>query len=172
MAPRLDPSTPRRERRDGDFARPLAPVGDRSRRGPTPRADSAPADDDVVRPDDVSIDEVVERLSRDISEAVNRAPLEERDELRTYASEIVREDTAPPGAEVRPPVRRARLSFFAVAAWLAIAGGILAVLVPPAGIVCFLMAGVAAVLAVIIGPGDTPGRSLWRRDPPPNAPAA
>jgi hypothetical protein len=125
------------------------------------------ADDDVVRPDDVSIDEVVERLSRDISDAVNRAPLDERDELRSYASEIVREDTAPPGAEARPPAKRARLSFFAVAVWLAVAGLVLAVLIPPAGLVCLFMAGVSVVLALILGPGDGGGSSIGVHDRPP-----
>jgi hypothetical protein len=107
-----------------------------------------------MRPDDVSIDEVVERLSRDISDAVNRAPFDERDELRSYAREIVREDTAPPGVESGSPARGTRLSFFAVAVWLAVAGAVLAFLIPSAGIVCFVMAGIAAVLALILGPGD------------------
>src|SRR5262245_57580656 len=119
MARPLDQSTTRRQRPERASSYP--PFVARSTRD----VDSQPArepglvDDDVPRPDDVSIDEVVERLSRDISDAVNRAPLEERDELRTYASEIVREDTAPPGIAARPPAaRHARLSFFAVAVWL------------------------------------------------------
>jgi hypothetical protein len=151
MARRLDPSTPQGHRHD------YVPPPYRDRRPQSvsrPEPDAAFADDDVVRPDDVSIDEVVERLSRDISDAVNRAPFDERDELRSYASEIVREDTAPPRVEARPPARRERLSFFAVAVWLAVAGAVLAVVLPPAGIICFLMAGVAAVLAVILGPAD------------------
>jgi hypothetical protein len=167
MAPRLDPSVPRRQY-VRDTPRSLPPFDGRRRPASASRPAPEPAlgDDDVVRPDDVSIDEVVERLSRNISEAVNRAPLDERDELRTYASEIVREDTAPPGAEVRPPMRRAKLSFFAVAAWLAVAGGILAILMPPAGIVCFVMAGIAAVMAVILGPGDSAGARATGSDHP------
>jgi hypothetical protein len=153
MASRLDSSTLHRKRYGQAPARPLPPLGDRRRRGPSHPTSAVP-DDDVVRPDDVSIDEVVERLGRDISDAVNRAPLDERDELRSYASEIVREDTAPPGVEAHPPARGSRMSFFAVAVWLAVAGAVLAVLIPPAGIVCFLMAAIAAVLAVILGPGD------------------
>src|SRR5262245_31782563 len=53
---------------------------------------STPTDtDDPRRADDaVSIDEVIERLSRDMSDAVKRAPANERDELRSYASELVR----------------------------------------------------------------------------------
>ena len=149
---RTDPRTPHRH----DGARPLPRFGDRGVRRPSPRedVDHTSADEDIARPDDVSIDEVVERLSRDISDAVNRAPFDERDELRSYASEIVREDTAPPGVETRPPARRAKLSFFAVAVWLAVAGAVLAVFIPPAGVVCFLMAGIAALLGAILGPGD------------------
>ena len=111
-------------------------------------------DDDATRPDDaISIDEVIQRLSHDMAEAVNRAPLDERDELRTYATELVREDTAA-SAPSRLPTRRARLTFFAVAVWLAVAGVVLSFLLPAAGIVCFFMAGVAAVLAAILGPGE------------------
>ena len=111
------------------------------------------APDDPRRADDaVSIDEVVERLSRDMADAVNHAPLDDREELRTYATELVREDTT---AEApRLPARRARLSFFAVAVWLAVAGCILAFLLPPAAIVCFIMAAIAAVLAAVLGPGE------------------
>jgi hypothetical protein len=142
------------------------------RRQASARPDIEPAllDDEVTRPDDVSIDEVVERLSRDISDAVNRAPFDERDELRSYASEIVREDTAPPGVEARPPARRAKLSFFAVAVWLAVAGAVLMAFIPPAGVVCFLMAGIAGLLAVILGPGDGSARSTDSADPPRDAP--
>jgi hypothetical protein len=137
MASRLDSSTPQGIRNGQAPARNLSSVGDRRRRGPS-RSALAPsvADDDVVRPDDVSIDEVVERLSRDISDAVNRAPFDERNELRSYASEIVREDTAPPGVDARLPARGSRLSFFAVAVALAVAGAVLAVVIPPTGIVC------------------------------------
>lgn len=172
MARRLEPSPPQRPRRD--TARPIPPTGDRSRRGAAarPEVDPAAADDDVVRPDEVSIDEVVERLSRDISDAVNRVPFDDRHELRSYASDIVREGVAPRGVATAPPARRARLSFFAIAAWLAVAGAVLAFVLPPAGIVCFVMAGVAAVLAVIIGPGDSIGGRATTSSGPPDTPSA
>ena len=109
--------------------------------------------DDPRRADDaVSIDEVIERLSRDMSDAVERAPAGERDEIRSYATELIREDTAP--HQSRLPNRRARLSFFAVAVWLALAGLLLTFLFPQAAIVCFLMAGVSGVLAAVLGPGE------------------
>ena len=151
----------------------MPPIGDRSRRGAAtrPDVDPAAADDDLVRPDEVSIDEVVERLSRDISDAVNRVPFDERHELRSYASELVREDTAPRGVHPAPPARRARLSFFAIAVWLAIAGAVLAFVLPPAGIVCFVMAAVVAVLAVIVGPGDSVGSRATTPSPPPDTPS-
>jgi len=115
--------------------------------------------DDPRRPDDaISIDEVIQRLSRDMSDAVYRSPTDERDDLRTYATRARRR-----------PTRRTRLSFFAVAVWLAIAGAVLSFFLPSAGIVCFFMAGVAAVLAAIIGPGEvqpeptvhSPNESQW-----------
>ena len=153
MATRPDPANARRERDGGVAGGRFPERSERGRKGNGLVA--AETADDVTRPDDaISIDEVVERLSRDLSDAVNRAPTDERDELRSYASELVREDTAPGGSHGRLPTRRARLSFFAVAVWLAVAGVVLAFLVPPAGFVCFLLAGVAAVLAAILGPGE------------------
>ena len=172
MASRLDSSTPQGQRHGHEPGRSIPSLADRRRRGPS-RFVSEPAlaDDDVVRPDDVSIDEVVERLSRDISDAVNRAPFDERDELRSYASEIVREDTAPPRVEARSPARGSRLSFFAVAVGLALAGALLAIVIPPAGIVCFIIAGIAMVLGVILGPADDgASRHVRIRVTPPNTP--
>jgi hypothetical protein len=156
MARQLDPST-NRERRDGGRPFP-SPVDRRGRRvmpSRYPNGDLDRVRDDATRPDDaISIDEVVERLSRDMSEAVNRAPFDDRDELRSYASALIREDTSAPRADLQRPTRRARLSFFAVAVWLAVAGAMLSFLVPAAGVVCFVMAGVAAVLALIVGTGE------------------
>jgi hypothetical protein len=44
---------------------------------------------------------------------------------------------------------------------------VLSFVLPPAGIVCFLMAGVAAVLAAILGPGEVkPERSATLRSGP------
>ncbi len=174
MARRLEPSTPQRQRRDRESARSTPPVADRSRRGAAtrPDADAAVADDDVVRPDEVSIDEVVDRLSRDISDAVNRVPFDERHELRSYARNLVREDMGPRGVHAAPPARRARLSFFAIAVWLAVAGAVLAFVLPPAGIVCFVLAAVAAVLAVIVGPGDSAGARVTTPSSPPDTPSA
>jgi hypothetical protein len=173
MASRLDSSTPRGQRHGHEPGRSIPSLADRRRRGPS-RFVSEPAladDDDVVRPDDVSIDEVVERLSRDISDAVNRAPFDGRDELRSYASEIVREDTAPPRVEARSPARGSRLSFFAVAVWLAVAGALLAIVIPLAGIACFIIAGIAMVLGVILGPADDgASRRVRIHVTPPNTP--
>ncbi len=143
MARTADIPTPRRGR--GDIARPFEVPRRRSQSGATP------PEDDARRPEDASsIDEVVERLSRDMSAAVNRAPDEDRDELRDYAADLVREDTAPRAAQ-RGPTPRATLSFFALAVWLAIAGAVLSFLLPPVGVVCFVMAGLAAVLAAVLG---------------------
>jgi len=110
--------------------------------------------DDAVRADDaISIDEVVERLSRDMAAAVNRAAAGERDELRDYASMLAREqtETAP---RPRSPTKRARLTLFSLAMWLVAAGLVLAFLLPPAGIVCLLMACLAGVMGAIVGSGD------------------
>jgi hypothetical protein len=111
--------------------------------------------DDLGRPDDApAIDVVVERLSRDLTDAVRREGAARRAGNGSYAEDIIREDTATPGAPPSPPTRRARLSFFSVAVWLAIAGAVLAFIVPPASLVCFVMAGLAAVLAALLGPGE------------------
>jgi hypothetical protein len=111
--------------------------------------------DDAARPDDApSIEPVVERLSRDMADAVDHARADRSGGPSSYASDVVREDRAIPGAPPSAPTRRARLTFFTVAVWLAVAGAVLSFLVPPAGLVCFVMAGLAAVLAAILGPRE------------------
>jgi hypothetical protein len=111
------------------------------------------ADDAVHADDAISLDEVVERLSRDMTEAVHRAAEGERDELREYASTLAREQTE---ASPRPrsPAKRARITFVSLALWLAAAGLVLMFVLPPAGIVCMLMAALAATMAAVMGPGD------------------
>jgi hypothetical protein len=104
--------------------------------------------------DDEPVDELVERLGREMGAAVNRAPASEHDMLRDYASALVRENTAANTPQATRPTRRARLSFFATAVWLVVAGVVFSLIFPPAGIVCFLMAGVAAVLAAVVGKGE------------------
>ena len=155
MAEQPASSNVRRERYGNEAGRR---VQDRAERWiddhPTAPLPAGDVDDPRRSDDAVSIDEVIERLSRDMSDAVNRAPMDERDELRTYATELVREDTSSASDTPRLPARRARLSFFAVAVWLAVAGFVLAFLFPPAAIVCFLMAGLAGVLSVMLGPGE------------------
>ena len=154
MATRPDIGNTRQERYGGVAGRRNQEHGERWVRGNGYAAPASPDDDDA-RPDDaVSIDEVVERLSRDLSDAVNHAPNDDREQLRNYAAELVREDTAPSGSHGREPTKRARLSFFAVAVWLAVAGVVLAFLVPPAGVVCFVLAAISGVLAAFLGPGE------------------
>src|SRR5688572_21275375 len=136
MATRPDTGNTGQERYGGVAGRRFQERSERWARGGNGYVPPASPDDDA-RPDDaVSIDEVVERLSRDLSDAVNHAPNDDREQLRTYAAELVREDTAPRGSHGREPTKRARLSFFAVAVWLAVAGVVLAFLVPPAAFVC------------------------------------
>jgi hypothetical protein len=111
------------------------------------------ADDAVHADDAISLDEVVERLSRDMAEAVHRAADGERDDLREYANTLAREQTEA-SRRPRSPAKRARITFFSLAAWLAAAGFALMFLLPPAGIVCVLMAVIAGIMAAVVGPRD------------------
>ena len=130
--------------RGRDVMRPIPP--------PVDDADTAHADDAI------SIDEVVERLSRDMEAAVHRAAEGERDELREYEQQLHREQSEAP-TRPRSPARRARSTFFAIALWLAAAGVLLTFLLPAAGIVCLVMAGISVILAAVLGPADgTPDR--------------
>jgi hypothetical protein len=92
--------------------------------------------------DDEPVDELVERLGREMGAAVNRgagvrarhaARLCERAGSREHGGETPRRRTR--------PTRRARLSFFATAVWLVVAGVVFSLIFPPAGIVCFLYGG-------------------------------
>jgi hypothetical protein len=112
-------------------------------------------DDDTAHADDaVSIDEVVERLSRDMEDAVHRAAEGERDELREYEVQLHHEQ-GQASTHPRSPAKRARITFFSIALWLAAAGVLFTFLLPAAGIVCLVMAGIAGILAALIGPGDS-----------------
>jgi hypothetical protein len=154
MATRTHTSHVRHERYGGAAGRRF-PDGSEDRSERWVDTHDAGEPDDLARTDDApAIDIVVERLSRDMTDAVEHAQADGGAGHGSYAKEIIREDTAPPGAPPSLPTRRARLSFFAVAVWLGVAGAILSFIVPPAGLVCFVMAGLAAVLAAILGPGE------------------
>jgi hypothetical protein len=120
------------------------------------RGAPADADDaDAVHADDAaSIDEVVERLSRDMADAVHRAAEGERDELREYEQQLHHEQSEA-STHPRSPAKRARIAFFSIALWLAAAGVLFTFLLPAAGIVCLVMAGIAGILAAVLGPGDS-----------------
>ena len=122
-----------------DAARPVTPVDDE---------DMAHADDAV------SIDEVVERLSRDMEDAVHRAVDGAGDELQEYEMQLHHEQRETASTHPRSPAKRARITFFSIALWLAAAGVLLTFLLPAAGIVCLVMAGIAGILAAVLGPGD------------------
>jgi hypothetical protein len=117
-------------------------------------------DDDTAHADDaISIDEVVDRLSRDMEAAVHRAADGERDELHEYEMQLHNEQREAASTHPRSPARRARITFFSIALWLAAAGVLFTFLMPAAGIVCLVMAGIAGILAALLGPDDaTPDR--------------
>jgi Flp pilus assembly protein TadB len=123
---------------------------------PVPQAED---DDTAHAVDAVSIDEVVERLSREMDEAVHRAADGERDELREYEHQVLREQQTGPSRRPVSPANRARNVFLMLGTFLAIAGIALMLVMPPAGIVCLVMAGIAAVMGAVLRPGDdTPER--------------
>jgi fatty acid desaturase len=84
---------------------------------------------------------------------VHRAAEGERDELGEYEQQLRHEQSTAP-AHPRSPARRARITFFQIALWLAAAGVLLTFLMPAAGVVCLVMAGLAGILAAVLGPGD------------------
>jgi hypothetical protein len=114
------------------------------------------ADDaEAVHADDaISIDEVVERLSRDMAAAVRRAAEGKRDELHEYEVQMHHEQHEAASTHPRSPAKRARITLFSIALWLAVAGVLLTFVLPAAGIVCLVMAGLAGIVAAVLGPGD------------------
>jgi len=112
-------------------------------------------DDDTAHADDaISIDEVIDRLSRDMEAAVHRAADGERDELHEYEIQLHHDQHEAASTHPRSPAKRARITFFSIALWLAAAGVVLTFLLPAAGIVCLVMAGLAGILAAVLGSGD------------------
>jgi hypothetical protein len=117
--------------------------------------------DDVAHADDaISIDEVVERLANEMTDAVHRAAEGEHDELRDFERQFVHErqlvheqQTGTTGAPASPAAR-ARNTFLWLAMGLAIGGIALMFVLPPAGIVCFIMAGIVGALGFVLRPRD------------------
>jgi hypothetical protein len=103
--------------------------------------------------DAIPIEEVVERVSRDMEAAVHRAAEGERDELHEYEQQLHREQRET-STHPRSPAKRARVTFFSIALWLAAAGVLLTFLLPAAGVVCLVMAGLAGIFAAVLGPRD------------------
>jgi hypothetical protein len=126
----------------------LAADADPERRAPTSDAD-------------------VERLAEQLGRVVDSAPEEEREELREYAIELVRQEAgnAPEveGRRSSEPRSTARLGVFGLVALLALVGGILLFVLPPVGIVLFLLALPIAAWGVVQTLLARPGAS---RDEP------
>jgi hypothetical protein len=162
---RTPPTNIRRERYGGAAGRRFQ---DRSQDWIDRHPDAAEGLDADRAGDEPAIDEVVERLSRDLTDTVDEARRDGRESLASAPIEIAREDAAPhDGPAPSPPTRRARLTFFGVAVWLAVAGAALAFVLPWAGLVCFVMAGLAAVVAAILGPGEPRPERTAESPPPP-----
>lgn len=94
-----------------------------------------------------SLDERVERIAQELGEAIDHEDdPERRAELRDYAAELVREETAGPDAS-RPAARP--MGPLAVAVLLFLVGCVLLLVATPIGIVFLLLAGVAGAWGVI-----------------------
>ena len=160
MANRLETSDVHSERYGGEAGRrnqahTIQWVRGRGRDALTP----VDADDAAHADDAIPIEEVVERVSRDMAAAVHRAAEGERDELHEYEQQLHREQRETSSTHPRSPAKRARITFFSIALWFVVAGVVLTFLLPAAGIVCLVMAGIAGILAATLGPGDsTPDR--------------
>lgn len=101
-------------------------------------------------PDEEPVDDLVERLGQEIGSASGRTSTPGR-ELHQHASELVHENAAANPATSAPPTGRARGAFVAMAVFLALGGIALLLFSSAAGIVCILMAGVAAAAAAALG---------------------
>jgi hypothetical protein len=112
----------------------------------------------------------IARLSREIADVVHEADPRDRDTLREYAADLVREDTAtaarPEGASIEKPGTPRRFSPFALAALLLLGAGLFLVVLPPAGVVLLL------VSVVLMGWGVVDVLASRRADDtsPPSAP--
>jgi hypothetical protein len=158
MANRLENSDVHSERYGGEAGRrnqahTIQWVRGRGRDATRPVLTPVDADDTAHADDAIPIEEVVERLSRDMAAAVHRAAEGERDELFEYEQQLHREQHEA-STHPRSPAKRARITFFSIALWLAAAGVLFTFLLPAAGVVCLVMAGLAGILAAVLGPDD------------------
>jgi hypothetical protein len=92
------------------------------------------------------VDARVERLARELGEAIRTVETEgRRVELRDYAAELLREETAGAPAAATTPAAPRAMGPLALAALLALVGGVLLLVVTPIGIVFLLLAGIAGL---------------------------
>jgi hypothetical protein len=94
----------------------------------------------------------VQRLAEEIGQVVESAPATEREELREYAVELLREEASRVQHEeiARSAGPRATpLGVFGIVALLVLGGGILLFVLPPAGVVLLLLALPTAAWGVI-----------------------
>jgi len=100
-------------------------------------------------------DERVERLAHELAREVGSATAEDREELREYATELLRSETEASGAEAPADAERRRpLGPFAFALLFLLAGALFAVLAPPLGVVLLIAAAVGfgwGVVRLVVG---------------------
>ena len=94
-----------------------------------------------------SIERRIEALSRDLSRDLENVPPHEREQLRDYATELIRQQTEhPPESRVAAEQRGSWLGLLLL---LLVVGLLFLVILPPVGVSALLMAGaVAALLAL------------------------
>ena len=103
------------------------------------RPDAAPAADSGARTREAS----VEQLAREFGEVVENAPETEREELREYAVELLREESETARQkemERAAEGRKSPLGVFGFALLLIMSGGALLFVIPPVGIVLLFLA--------------------------------
>jgi hypothetical protein len=103
---------------------------------------------DVARPDAADVARI-ERMARDLAAELREAPAEDRDELYCYAASLLRDVGTPleavplPGASARP------LGAFGLALLLLVAGCMLLLAIPPAGVLVLLASALATIWGVL-----------------------
>jgi len=95
--------------------------------------------------DRVTVEREIERLARELARLVNDAPAGDRDELRTYALGLVREEIreSEPTTGAEPPARPGSFNPLGMGIPVLLVGAFLVFLFPPVGM---LLIGVAAFL--------------------------
>lgn len=95
-----------------------------------------------------ALDDRVEGLTRDLARTINAGAMEQREQLREMAIDLLRDNVEIIETTVRAPESGQGFNPFGIAIPLCLVGGVMLILFPPVGLLLFATAGLMMVWGV------------------------